>query len=103
MTFDSNIILACWLGRFDYFDAMNLQNLLHSNILNRKSNHTILFLEHNEVLTFGSTERISPNVFKDLKEIYRKKGYMIAKSSRGGQITLHNPGQLVCYPIINIK
>ena len=30
MTLDSNIILACWLGRFDYFDAMNLQNLLHS-------------------------------------------------------------------------
>ena len=87
MTFDSNIILACWLGRLDYFDAMNLQNLLHSNILNRKSNHTILFLEHNEVLTFGSTERIPPNVFKDLKEIYRKKGYMVAKSSRGGQIT----------------
>ena len=103
MTLDSNIILACWLGRFDYFDAMNLQNLLHSNILNRKSNYTILFLEHNEVLTLGSTERISSNAFKDLKEIYQKKGYMVAKSSRGGQVTLHNPGQLVCYPLLNIK
>ena len=103
MTLDSNIILACWLGRVDYFDAMNLQNLLHSNILNQKSNHTILFLEHNEVLTLGSTERISSNAFKDLKEMYQKKGYMVAKSSRGGQVTLHNPGQLVCYPILNIK
>ena len=97
MTLDSNIILACWLGRFDYFDAMNLQNLLHSNILNRKSNYTILFLEHNEVLTLGSTERISSNAFKDLKEMYQKKGYMVAKSSRGGQVTLHNPGQKIIY------
>ena len=35
--------------------------------------------------------------------MYQKKGYMVAKSSRGGQVTLHNPGQLVCYPLLNIK
>ena len=94
-------IQAFFLGKIDYLSALSFQEKINHLVYSNEINHTILFLEHNNVLTYGSNEKISD------EEIYKldKKNEELShvRTSRGGQVTLHNPGQLICYPIINIK
>jgi lipoyl(octanoyl) transferase len=59
----------------------------------------LLLLEHGPVITLGSRGALT-----DLLDIdaIRERGISVVKSERGGQTTLHAPGQLVCYPIVPI-
>ena len=59
-------------------------------------NEEIWFLEHEEVFTAGSS---TPKSFKDKKI----NNIPVIISNRGGKITYHGPGQLVIYPILNLK
>ena len=97
----SNYIQAFFLGKMDYLSAMNLQERINNMVFSNKFLQTILFLEHDNVLTYGSGEKISENDLKLLNQ--KNKKFIHIKTNRGGQITLHSPGQLICYPIINLK
>ena len=97
----SKYIQAFFLGKMDYLSAMNLQEKINSLIYSNKFNETILFLEHDNVFTYGSKEKISTIEIEKLNE--SNLGFQHIKTTRGGEITLHSPGQLICYPIINLK
>ena len=64
------------------------------DISDNKKNELIWFLEHDEIYTAGSN-------YKE-EEILNKKINVI-KTNRGGKITYHGPGQLVCYFVIDLK
>ena len=86
-----------WLGSIHYNEAWNFQKKIHQLILENKIKDTILFLEHFHVYTFGKNadqNHLLPSYDREAE---------IIQSDRGGDITYHGPGQLVVYPIINLK
>ena len=86
-----------WLGRIDYSEAWKLQKVIQENVINKKINDVILFLEHDSVYTLGKNA--------DLNNLLpaRPKDIDVIQTDRGGEITYHGPGQLVGYPIIDLK
>ena len=94
-------IQAFFLGKLDYFSSIDLQEKINLEVQENKKEDHILFLEHDNVVTFGSQEKISDQEIEKLNS--NNPNILFVKTSRGGQVTVHNPGQLICYPIINIK
>ena len=64
------------------------------NLNENKSNELIWILEHNDVYTAGTS--YNENEILD-------KSIDIIKTNRGGKITYHGPGQLICYFVIDLK
>ena len=92
MTF--NIIDLCHCS---YKSSLEQQVYIHSKVFNKKLNDSIIFVEHDHVYTLGKNadqNNVLSNYPKDV-EIYN--------IDRGGDVTYHGPGQLVGYPIVNIK
>tara|TARA_B110000196_G_scaffold76100_1_gene65318 strand:- start:38 stop:769 length:732 start_codon:yes stop_codon:yes gene_type:complete len=94
-------IQALFLGKLDYLKTMLLQEDINFKSQSDSTNQKILFLEHENVITYGSQEKITKEEIEKLISIDKK--FLYVKSNRGGQVTLHNPGQLICYPIIDIS
>ncbi|GLG97641.1 Putative lipoyltransferase, partial [Gryllus bimaculatus] len=97
-------ILVLVAGRMDYRTALKLQYLLASNHKNpslcEKTNNTLVLIEHDPVYTVGIRDKsYSHEDEKKLKAL----GAEFHRTNRGGLITFHGPGQLVVYPIINLK
>ena len=86
-----------WLGRFNYHDAWTLQKILQDQVINHKLNNIVLFIEHDSVYTLGKNAD-SDNLLPTIPE-----GIEVIQTDRGGDITYHGPGQLVGYPIIDLK
>ena len=85
------------LGKCSYKVSLEQQIDTHSKVLNQELTDTIVFVEHEPVYTLGKNadqNNILTNYPKDVK---------IYNIDRGGDVTYHGPGQLVGYPIINIK
>ena len=78
----------------NYYDAIRLLEERLEKVINNKANELIWFLEHNEIYTAGKNFNQSEILDKSIK---------IIKTSRGGKITNHSPGQLVCYFVINLN
>ena len=91
----------CWLETVDYLAARELQNALVERVHDGLSPNTLLLLEHPHVYTRGRLSRdedlLTPN--DELAAL----GLPVHETDRGGQITYHGPGQLVGYPIINLR
>ena len=77
-----------------YDVAIKLLEKRLDKINNNKNSNLIWILEHEEVYTAGTS-------YKD-EEIINKKINLI-KTNRGGKITYHGPGQLICYFVIDLK
>jgi lipoate-protein ligase B len=60
----------------------------------------ILFLEHPPTITLG--RRASERAIKVKREKLREWGVAVERADRGGEATFHGPGQLVCYPVVNL-
>ena len=86
-----------WLDRISYNKAWQYQKKIHTLILEDRLKDTVLFLEHDHVYTLGKNADSN-----HLLPSYNKNAEII-QSDRGGDITYHGPGQLVVYPIINLK
>ena len=99
------------LGLLGYNEAYKYQLNLFNKIIdikisNRKnkvkkltSNH-LIFVEHLNVYTLGKSGKHS-NLLISKDELKNKKIQFI-KTNRGGDITFHGPGQIVCYPILDL-
>ena len=88
------------LGRVSYSDGLKAQQEMHT-VVSNGGEDAILLCEHNHVYTFGKSADktnllISPTLLKAI-------GAEVYETDRGGDITYHGPGQLVGYPIINLR
>ena len=99
------------LGLVEYEKALEYQlnlfnEIIESKLSNRRSNSNIItknhlvFVEHPHVYTLGKSGEIKNLLLN--KEELEKKGIKFYYTNRGGDITYHGPGQVVCYPIIDL-
>lgn len=92
---------ARWLGRVPYERATALQ-LEHFERRKRgEGTDTLLLLEHDPVLTLGRSADGSNVVISDDERLAR--GVDLVSTTRGGDVTYHGPGQLVAYPIFDLR
>jgi lipoyl(octanoyl) transferase len=83
------------LGRMDYLAALALQEKLVVDKQREPSRDILLFVEHPHVYTLGRGGKESNVLAPEKVPVYR--------ASRGGDVTYHGPGQLVVYPIIDLR
>ena len=86
-----------------YDEALDLQRTL---VEERKAGHipdTLLLLEHPHVLTLGVRQGGGRTNILASAERLRELGVMVYEAGRGGDVTYHGPGQLVGYPIIDLR
>jgi lipoyl(octanoyl) transferase len=93
-------ILSFNLGLISYNEAYNLQTKLFELIKSGDKTGVILLLEHYPVITMGSN-RNTGNLLVSGEEL-QQQDIELVQSTRGGDITLHTPGQIVCYTIFNL-
>ena len=89
---------ASWLGRIAYEEAWRLQREIAAQRAAGLAPDTLLLLEHPPVYTTG---RRGPG--SHLRTSPASLGAPLIESDRGGDITFHGPGQLVAYPIIDLR
>jgi lipoyl(octanoyl) transferase len=89
------------LGRVSYAEALAIQQQV---VTARKQNligDTLLLLEHPPVLTLGRNAHRSNVLVSD--ELLAQRGVELHEINRGGDVTYHGPGQLIGYPIIDLR
>lgn len=94
-------VRANWLGRIPYKECWDSQLALHAEIVRGNSPSTILLLEHEPVVTVGRHGE-STNIYFTAEQL-ADKGVDLHYVERGGDVTYHGPGQLVGYPLLNLK
>jgi lipoyl(octanoyl) transferase len=87
-----------WLGRRSYGPVLDLQRRLRDAVEAGTQPPTVLLLEHEPVVTLGRGAH-EENVLLP-EELLAERGYSLVRTDRGGDVTLHAPGQLVAYPIL---
>ena len=93
--------LVVYLGKTGYVQAQELQKTLHRKVAQGSLPPVLLLLEHPHVYTLGRRGKLSDILASE--STLTKLGITVHHSDRGGQVTYHGPGQLVGYPIINLK
>ena len=88
------------LGRIPYGTAWSVQRRLHAARAADQIDDTLLFCEHPPVITMGKSGK-SHNLLVSQTEL-RRCGVEYFEVERGGDLTYHGPGQLVCYPIFRL-
>jgi lipoate-protein ligase B len=83
------------LGRMDYIAALQLQERLVARKQREVSFDILLFVEHPHVYTLGRGGKES--------NVLAPQDVPVVRTSRGGDVTYHGPGQLVVYPIIDLR
>lgn len=91
---------AVWLGRMAFGPALELQLALREAVVAGTAPPTLLLVEHPAVLTIGRRGRREDVLWSDAQ--LAAFGVEIHETPRGGQVTLHAPGQLVAYPVVPI-
>jgi len=91
----------CDLGLVPYADALALQRTLHALRVAGTIPDTLLLLEHPPVITLGKA--FHPEHLRYAREFYAQQGIELHPTDRGGDVTCHNPGQLVGYPIFDVS
>src|SRR5579863_1148764 len=95
------MIQSLYLGRVPYDEALALQQELVELRHQGRIDNTLLLLEHPPVLTLGRNASRANILATD--EMLARKGVSIHEINRGGDVTYHGPGQLVGYPIFNLR
>jgi lipoyl(octanoyl) transferase len=88
-------------GIMPYSDAFEFQIALTGEIYKNSLRGAILLMEHPPVITIGSN--CSAKNLLTPEAVLEKYGIELVNSNRGGDITLHGPGQLICYPVFNLN
>ena len=95
------MIQTIYLGRIAYAEALTLQQELVELRHQDRIANTLLLLEHPPVLTLGRNARRSNILATD--EMLAHKGVTVHEINRGGDVTYHGPGQLIGYPIFDLR
>lgn len=94
-------MLFCHLGSVDYAEAHRLQRELQAKRIAGETNDIVLLLEHPPVLTMGRSAKEQHIIAEP--DVLVARGISVHEVGRGGDVTYHGPGQLVAYPIIDLK
>jgi lipoyl(octanoyl) transferase len=95
-----NIEILDW-GLIDYEEAWEKQKEIVSEIQKNRDRNVFILCEHPAVITIGRAGSAGNIIIKD--SFLNQMGIKVIYSDRGGDVTLHNPGQLVGYPIFNLS
>ena len=85
------------LGLVSYGEAFELQRSLAGAVSQGTIPETVIFLEHPPVITVGRRTETDREL-----HVPEDAAVEIAETDRGGKSTFHGPGQLVCYPILDL-
>ena len=96
-----DLCIAKYLGLVPYQEAWDLQVSIHTQVAERNSPNSLLLLEHPHVYTLGRRGQTS-DILAD-ESLLEKLGAEVHHVDRGGEVTYHGPGQLVGYPIVNLR
>ena len=89
------------LGLIEYGDAYHLQKDLFQERLDGQITDTLLLLEHTPTITIGKSGKLE-NILVSPEQL-TEDGVSLFFVDRGGDVTYHGPGQLVAYPIIDLR
>jgi lipoyl(octanoyl) transferase len=95
------MISVVQLGTIDYATGLRLQQRLVELRKENRIGDVLLLLEHNPVITLGRNAN-SENVIAS-SETLAERGVEVFECDRGGDVTFHGPGQLVGYPIFDLR
>jgi len=100
-TVQLQVISIVYLGRVDYSTALSLQETLVGLVKAGRVGHTLLLLEHPPVITLGRNAG-AENIVAT-RDYLAGHGIELHETNRGGDVTFHGPGQLVGYPIFDLR
>ena len=89
-----NIEIKKSIKPVNYFDAINILETRLKDLYENNEQELIWTLEHNEVFTAGTSYKENEIIDKSIK---------ILETNRGGKITYHGPGQLICYFVLDLR
>jgi lipoyl(octanoyl) transferase len=95
------VINTLYLDRVEYAIALELQQTLVRLVKEGRISHTLLLLEHPPVITLGRNAG-EKNIVAS-REFLAANGVELHETDRGGDVTFHGPGQLVGYPIFDLR
>ena len=89
-----NIEIKKSIKPVNYIDAINILETRLKDLYENNQQELIWTLEHNEVFTAGTSYKENEIIDKSIK---------ILETNRGGKITYHGPGQLICYFVLDLR
>ena len=89
-----NIEIKKSIKPINYFDAIKILESRLKDLYENNEQELIWTLEHNEVFTAGTSYKENEIIDKTIK---------ILETNRGGKITYHGPGQLICYFVLDLR
>ena len=89
-----NIEIKKSIKPVNYFDALNLLESRLQQLYEKKEKELIWTLSHNDIFTAGTSYKENEILDKSIE---------ILKTNRGGKITWHGPGQLICYFVLDLR
>ena len=89
-----NIEIKKSIKPVNYFDAINILESRLKDLYENNKQELIWTLEHNDVFTAGTSYKENEIIDKSIK---------ILETNRGGKITYHGPGQLICYFVLDLR
>lgn len=99
--FTSNVISVIQLGTVSYAEGLRIQKKLVDLRKAGEIGDVLLLLEHSPVITLGRNAKAA-NVLAST-EALAARGVEVFECDRGGDVTFHGPGQLVGYPIFDLR
>jgi lipoyl(octanoyl) transferase len=95
------MIQYLYLGRVGYDEGLRLQAEVAGLVAEGRAGNVLLLLEHPPVLTLGRNAKRENILASD--EMLKRRGVTVYEINRGGDVTYHGPGQLVGYPIFDLR
>ncbi len=98
---DSEALDLISLGTVSYLEGWEIQKYWHRRVVKEERNAVLIMLEHRAVITLG--KHSDPAFVLKAPEELEALGIELVHSERGGEATIHMPGQLVVYPILPLS
>ena len=89
-----NIEIKKSIKPVNYFDAINIMESRLMDLYENNEQELIWTLEHNEIFTAGTSYKENEIIDKSIN---------VLETNRGGKITYHGPGQLICYFVLDLS